>query len=177
MSYSIDVTMMDASEGFQIVKDGTHLVYVSNAHCKVSDSSGIPMVEIEFTVIGPNDPDKGLTIPFQYYSLSEKAIRRYVALAKAIDPKMPVHDASIQEDIDRLIYGQPLVIQTAQYDDTYNGETRKKVRIRKHAALNAAEEKALKEAYGDGLVPENGAARADAATEIPDRETLDDIPF
>lgn len=137
--------------GSYLLADGEHIVMVSKAEC--DQRGGKDYVECDFECIGPVDPDKGKTHKWEKYFITEAAIWRYAHLCRAIDKTMRRHSATSQEDVDGLVYGQPLVVTLETYEDTWNGVTRTKQRVKFHRALTPDEEAALLSAYGRSLVP------------------------
>ena len=148
----IDVTSDSTSTGTGPIAEGGHIVAISQADFGVS-KSGNDMVTVRFRVIGPDDGDKDRELR-AWYVLTSSQVGRYVAMARAIDPKMRAHDPTQQADLNELVWGKPLVVTVQHEDDEYNGEVRVRERIKSHAGLSDAEVTALAGAYGSGLVPE-----------------------
>jgi len=148
----IDVTSDSTSTGSGPIAEGGHIVAISQADFGVS-KSGNDMVTVRFRVIGPDDGDKDRELR-AWYVLTSSQVGRYVAMARAIDPKMRAHDPTQQGDLNELVWGKPLVVTVQHEDDEYNGEVRIRERIKSHAGLSDAEVTALAGAYGSGLVLE-----------------------
>ena len=149
----IDIsTMTDAVKSRGPIAQGAHLVAVSQADYGLS-KSGNEMVTVRFEVIGPDDPDRGRELR-NWYVLTESMVGRYVALARAIDPQMRPHDPCVQDDLNELIWGKPLVVTVEHEDGEYNGTPIIRERVKSHTGLSDAEVTALAGEYGDGLVPE-----------------------
>lgn len=148
----IDVTKELSGGSFGPIAEGAHIVAVSAADFGLS-KSGNDMVTIKFRVIGPDDKDNGRELR-AWYVLNPSQVKRYVSLARAIDPKMRPHDASDQNDLNELVWGKPLVISVEHEEDEYKGQPVVRERVTKHTSLTDREVTALAEAYGSGLVPE-----------------------
>jgi len=151
------------SQGTGPAAEGAHVVYVTRAQYKLS-KSGNPMVEAMFRIIGPEDEDRDKTLR-SWYVLTDSQVRHYVALARAIDPSMRLHDPTIQDDLNELIYGKPLVVIVEHEDDEWDGQKVVRDRITRHTELSDPEVELLEKAYGASLVPVTAAAEGD------------DIPF
>jgi len=148
----IDVTSDSTNTGTGPIAEGGHIVAISQADFGVS-KSGNDMVTVRFRIIGPDDDDKDREIR-AWYVLTSSQVGKYVAMARAIDPKMRPHDPTQQGDLNELVWGKPLVVTVQHEDDEYNGEVMIRERIKSHAGLSDAEVTALAGAYGSGLVPE-----------------------
>ena len=155
MAVEIDVQGFDGNTEFggsYLIKEGEHMAFVSDVTFKTS-SSGNPMLELSFEMMGEDNADKGKNLRFQFYVLTEKAIGRFIGLCRAIDRGMRKFDASDSDALNELIYGMPLVVEVETYEDEYNGEKKMRQRIKRHRALDPNEEKQLVEWYGEGMVP------------------------
>ena len=169
---NVNDSQYDGSGGNVFPQSGPHAAFVSEMEQKLSQA-GNQMLVLTWTLHHPNDADCGKHVLYDYYTLTEKAIWRFVAMARAIDPMMQI-DPSDKADLDRLIFGKPIVITLDVYEDTYGGKTKTKVDVKDWRALEATEKRALKNAYGPGLVPDNGEVlESTGASNVVN----DDIPF
>lgn len=165
-------------DGTGLPEDGPHMAFVHEAEVGET-SKGDDKVTVGFTIHGPKDADKGAKVLFNTYTLSKAATWKYVELCRAIDPGMAAHDPADQSDINRLIFGKPLVIHTEQYENEWQGKTTTRVRVNDHRALTRHEKKALVAAYGQAMVPADGDVGNGAGADAPDGASFrdDDIPF
>jgi len=155
MAVEIDVQGFDGKTEFggsYLITEGEQLAFVSDVVFKTS-SSGNPMLEVSFEVMGKDNADSGKQLRFQFYVLTEKAIGRFIGLCRAIDKGMRKFDASDSDALNELIYGMPLVIEVQTYEDEYNGEKKMRQRVNRHRCLSPDEESQLVEWYGEGMVP------------------------
>lgn len=142
-----------------LVTQGVHLAIACRLEYGMSKSSKYPRVEIAFEVIGPNDPDTGNIVPFQYYSLKKEARWKFGQFCKAVDPECPPFNAANPDELGEM-WGKPLAIKVQHYQDRNpnTGQYVKRERVIRHRAINERELAYLRAAYGDSLVPEAGTS-------------------
>lgn len=170
---NINDEQYDGEDGLGIMSVGAHIVAVHEVEAQVSQNSGKPMVTLGFTAIGPQDADKGKTLRFQHFSLSDKAIKNYVRLARAAG--MPAtHDPELQKDVNAFL-GKTLVILNKLEKGKNGYEDR--VRMSKCRPLKGAEKNGLVEAYGDSMLPDGLVSAGSADGFGDDADDDDDIDF
>lgn len=147
-----------------VPQEGPHLCMVSAATFKTS-RKGNPMIELDFEIIDPQDPDKGKTLK-EWIVLVDTAwgYGKLNDLCRTIDEAMEAigdspdgFDPESQASIDQYLLGAPLCLMVRHEEDEWTGKdgvTRKGVKGRvggyRCGPLTEDEERRLLAAYDDG---------------------------
>lgn len=172
MQFDPNDPKFDGGSGFKMIPEGQHLCWISEAEVSSTSTGGLK-VTLEFSLHDPESPNCGGVLKFQHYSLSPKALWKLADLCRALGINEAFNPCD-QGDVDRLLWGQPLVVEVEHESDNYGGKARTQARAARHRLMNAQEKARLRAEYGEALVPEDPAATsAEGATGYGE----DDIPF
>ena len=130
MAITIDVTSAehDKKNGGGLPTAGEHVMYMS--HCEhVFSAAGNLYIKCDYTLCNRDDNDNGKAVKYQAIFLTAKSIWWLVDLCRAIDGKMDPFDAEQPDEFASAIVGKPFVGTIVHYDDTYQGTTRKKLKL------------------------------------------------